>query len=400
MISKLSYLPINWKNGMSFSEDHLSKQYLANIDTTRDASALHLTSFNYGILGGAELKKYSEAFRDNISNEKVEVSYCRAITQNGSRIEILNQQWEGLKKLLPELIESKKLDISKFWYVLLSIDPFVQIPEGLENEQESLRRKPNTRPAYQLDLISLDDLKSDNLANAIPLAKFENTSSGLKKVEGYIPPCTRINSHERLFLKYESYDTLMMSIKESSQKIIDKIKNKRKNKETNFLADDIDLLCKRYVDFFINSYDEYKSDFFKNSPPIRLVDFFAKLARILYYSMDTANDKTHMLKYFNEYATVASAAELDKIVSNTFGAHYVHYEIEESLKATDKFLGTLDDLFKSLERLDYRELARKGVVEREIISGPYGQPDPRGPRTTISIKRPGDSKNLDDELDD
>lgn len=395
MISNLKYLPINWKNGMSFSEDHLNKQYLSNIDSTKDASALHLASYNYGILGG-DLKKFSNSFRDNISNEKVEVSYCRAITQNGSRIEILNQQWEGLKTPLSELIGSKNLDLSHFWYVLLSTDPFVQIPEGLENEQESLRRKPFTRPAYQLDLISLNDLRSDELANAIPLAKFEKTSSGLKKVEGYIPPCTRINSHERLFIKYEAYDNLMMSLKASSQNIITKINHKRKNRETSPLSDDIDLLCKGYIHFFVNSYDEYKSDFFKNAPPIKLVDFFAKLARVLYHSMETAIDKSHMLKYFNEYATNTSAAEIDKIVSNTFGSHYSHYEIEDSLKPTDKFLVTLNEIFKKLEQLDYRELARKGVVDWDTPTSSYGQNKP----PAIKFKRPGDAKNLEDELDD
>lgn len=390
MIPKLNYLPINWKNGMAFSEDHLNKQNLSTIDGIRDASALHLTNYNYGILSDAGLKKFSEAFRDNISNEKVEVSYCRAITQNGSRIEILNQEWEGLKMPLSELIGSKSLDLSNFWYVLLSINPFEQIPEGHENEQESLRRKPNTRPFYHLGLIPLSDLKSDNLANAIPLAKFENTSSGLKKVEAYIPPCTRINSHERLFTKYENYDKWMMSLKASSQEIINKINNKRKTKEATSLAEDIDQLCKGYVNFFVNSYDEYKSDFFKNSPPIKLVDFFAKLARILYHSMDTAHDKSHLLKYFNEYATGLSATELERIVSNTFGSPYIHYEIEDSLKATDKFLGTLVEIFKRLEQLDYRELARKTVVEWE---------DPRK-KPTITIKGLGGSKNLGEGLDD
>ncbi len=385
---------------MSFSEDHLNKQHLSNVDSIRDASALHLTNYNYGILGGTDLKKFSESFRDNIRNEKVEVSYCRAVTQDGSRIEILNQPWEGLTKTLSELIEAKNLDTSNFWYVLLSVDPFVQIPDGPETEQESVRKKPNTRPSYQLDLISLNDLRSDDLVNAIPLGKFEKTSSGLKKIETYIPPCTRVNSHERLFLKYESYDNLMLSIKDSSQKIINKISHKRKNKETTFLADDIDQLCKGYVNFFIHSYDEYKSDVFKNSPPIRLVDFFAKLARILYHAMDTSTDKSHMLKYFNEYATDTSAAEIDKIVSNTFGARYIHYEIEESLKAPDKFLVTLNEIFKKLEQLDYRELARKGVVERDTITRPYGQNDPGSNRGSMKIKRPGDSKILDDELDD
>ena len=188
MISKIKHLSVNWKNGMAFSQSHLNSQNLANTDAVRDASALHLTNYNYGILGGDGLKTFADAFRDNINNEKVQISFCRAITQNGSRIEILNDSFEELNIPLAELVGSQNLDSSTHWYVILVIDPFTCIPEGLEDEQESPRRKPNTRPAFQLELLSLSDLQLDSLANAIPLAKFEITGSGLRKMDSYIPP--------------------------------------------------------------------------------------------------------------------------------------------------------------------------------------------------------------------
>ncbi len=399
MNSKLKYLPIYWKNGMSFSEDHLNSQFLAIADKIRDASALNLTNNNYGLLGGDGQLKFSESFRDNINNEKVEVSYCRAITQNGSRIEILDQTWEELNKPLSELIGSKNLDTSKFWYVLLIVDPFTRIPEGIEDEQESPRRKPNTRPAYQLELISLNDLKLDNLANAIPIAKFEITSSGLRKIENYIPPCSRINSHEKLIKKYESYDNYLTALKESSQNIITKIKHKRKNKENNALADDIDTLCKKYLEYFVISYDEYKLNF-KDLPPVKLMWFFAKLARVLNHSMDMAYDKSHMLKYFHQYAADISAAEIGKIINNTFETNYVHFDISTSLTAVDTFLETLHEIFKRLEKLDFRELAPRNIVRQDIISDSNNETDRAIRRTpNIKIKRPGNSENLEDELE-
>ena len=399
MNSKLKYLPVHWKNGMSFSENHLNSQYLAIADSIRDASAMNLTKHNYGLLGGDGHLKFSESFRDNINNEKVEVSYCRAITQNGSRIEILDQTWEELNIPLSELIGSKNLDTSRFWYVLLIVDPFTRVPEGIEDEQESPRRKPNTRPAYQLELMSLNDLKLDNLANAIPVAKFETSGSGLRKVENYIPPCARINSHENLIKKYESCDNYLTALKESAQNIIAKIKHKRKNKENNALANDIDALCKRYLEHFVMSYDEYKLSF-KDLPPIRLLWFFAKLARIMNHSMDMAYDKSHMLKYFRQYATDINAAELNKIICNTFESNYIHFDIGESLAVVDKFLETIVEIFKRLEQLDYRELAPRGVVEKDFISDSNFEQDRLTRRTPdIKIKRPGTSESLEDELE-
>ncbi len=401
MITKLKYLPVNWMNGMSFSESHLTDQFLAMADSIRDASALHLSTANYGLVGGAYQKKFADSFRDNITNEKIEVPYCRAITQDGSRIEVLDQNWGELKTTLSELTESINLDASKYWYILLIIDPFTRIAEGLEVDEKGPRRKPNTRPAYQLTLMSLEDLSLDNLANAIPLAKFEAVSSGLRKVEAYIPSCTRINSHQKLIEKYEQYDIQLNRIKISSQNIIAKIKHKRRNKENNRLADDIYALCDKYLDFFVSNYDHFKFTMC-DSPPIVLVQFFAKLARILNHSLDMSFDKSHMLKYFQEYATDVSESELNRIISATFESNYAHFDLSLSLAKIDKFIGTIDEIFNRLEQLDYRELARRDVVRKDIISNHHNSADNtvRKVPTSIVIKRPGIEENLEDGLKD
>lgn len=401
MITKLKYLPVNWMNGMSFSENHLNNQHLAMADSIRDASALHLTNANYGLLGGAYQKKFADSFRDNITNEKIEVAFCRAITQDGSRIEILNQNWEELKTSLSVLSEGLNLDASKYWYVLLVVDPFTRIPEGEEEDGKGPRRKSYTRPAYQLEFMSLQDLKLDNLANAIPLAKFETVSSGLRKMENYIPACARVNSCEKLMLKHETYDTQLNSLKKSSHNIIAKVKHKRRNKENSRLADDIEALCQKYLEFFVANYDHYKMTL-SDSAPIKLVEFFAKLARILNHSMDMAYDKSHMLKYFQEYATNVSESELNRIVSNTFESNYAHFDLSLSLANVDQFIGTMDEIFQRLEQLDYRELARRDVVRKDVISTPYKSPEQTTRKTpgSIIIKRPGTEENLEDGLKD
>ncbi len=399
MDSKINHSPINWKNGMPFYADHLNRQYLAVADETRDAVALHLTGFNFGLIGGDGQKKFSDSFHDNINNEKVEIAYCRAITQNGSRIEIINSNWEELNQPLSKLIGQKNLNTSTYWYVLLVVDLFHRVPDGIEDEHESPRRKPNTRPTYHIELMSLKDLRLDALANAIPLAKYENTSSGLKKITDYIPPCTRINSHELLIQKYEEYKSYLFDIKDYSMGIIKKIKHKRLNGELNQLAESIDALCKKFLDHLILSYDEYNLTL-KDQPPIKLVEFFARFARVLNHSIDMTDNSDHVLQYFQQYTTDISVGQLNKIISDTYESNYVHYDISDSLINIDNFLGTIHHIFRRLEELDYMELAPRNVVKSINYTVPI-KDDARGRpvRPSFKIKHSGKEKLLGGDLE-
>lgn len=409
MNTKLTHHPVNWINGMAFSEAHLNSEYLAIQDRIRDAIAINLSSTNYGLLGGDNHRKYTDNFRDNISSEKAEVSFCRAVTQNGSRVEILDNTWKELNVPMSELIGEKNLNSANFWYVLLIIHPFSRIADGIEDEKETPRRKPHNRPQYSLELFSMHDLEKDSLTNAIPLAKFENLSSGLRKVEDYIPPCTRLNSHKILIERYEIYDNYLHRLKDSSKKIVDKIKHKRINTrgEQNLLADDIDRVCKKYLDLFAESYDQYKIGIVDKAP-INLVEFFARLTRILLHTIETGNDKNHILKYFHQYITDKRVAELSSIIKRPFESNYVHYDTLESLYDIDEFLATFDDIFSALEKLDYQELAPRHVVQQDIVTPSRGtsSQSQRQPSRGISIRdrgikvrRPNRDQNLGDGLE-
>jgi len=406
MHSNLTHLPINWKNGMAFSADHLSEQHLAVIEGIKDTAALHLNSFNYGLLKAGNQMRFANSIADNSNNEKVELPYCRAITQNGSRIEILHQNWEELSIPLLELIDSKSLSTSKFWYVLLVIDPFIRIPEGIESEQESPRRKPSTRPAYQLELVSLDELTRDSLANAIPIAKYQTSPSGaeLRKIAAYIPPCMSISSHEKLIEKYDAFDRYLASLNKSALAIIKTIKAKRRTREQNHLAEDIESLCQKYMEYFVLNYDEYKLTF-KDLPPVKLVEFFARLARTLNHTMDMAHDKNHLLQYFEQYASSTSVAELNTIFRSTCELKYTHYDTLNALLIVDKFLLTLSEILTALEDLNYRDLAPVHVVQRDNIvtqNQPIQRQRPVQRKTgerTIRIKHSGKERHIGDELD-
>ena len=399
MNSKLKYLPVNWKNGMAFKAEQLNDQYFAILDQLRDARAQNLTTYNFGLLGGEGDRKFADSFHDKANNENAEVDFCRAVTQDGSRIEILHNNWPELKVPLSEFTENLDLNSADYWYVLLVTDPFTRIPEGMEDEQESPRRKPYTRPAYGLEFISQEDLERDSLANAIPVYKYKRTPSGLRKEEHYIPPCSRVNSHKLLLDKYDKYEKALIRLKDDSKKIISKIKSKRRNnKEQNHLADDIDGWCKAYIEFFVSNYDEFKFSL-KDQPPIKIVAFFAKLARILMSFESKAHDHDHMLQYFRQYATKLNESELNQLIKDTFQVDYKHFDVAITLKVVDQFVNTFLDIFNNLVNLEFRELAARKVVQKDVIQS-GGTKRLSQPRSRIKVRRPGDDDFLGQDLDD
>lgn len=401
MNAKISYQPINWTNGMNISEMHLTQQYLAVLDRIKDVNATFINSSNYGLLGSNGKFQLAENFRDNINSEKVEVSFCRAITQNGSRVEILDKQWKELIRPMSELIEGKNLDISPYWYVILIIDPFLQTTDGVEVKNEVPRRKPFTRPTFNLELVSSDDLEKDNLMDAIPLAKFEKKSLGLQKVEEYIPPSCRLNSHKQLVLKHGEYDSILHQLKDASYKIINKIRSKKikSNYEQNFLADDIEKLCNKYLEIFAEMYDFYKLRILEESP-IQFIEFFSKLARVLLHTIESGNDKDHVFKYFHQYIINKKVAKLNDILKATFESEYIHYDIQYSLMKIDEFLNTFNEIFIGLVNLNYSELAPRNVIQGvRVAKSPRRVKDFYPDKREIKITHPGSGKYLGADLE-
>ncbi len=396
MNSKLEYLPVNWQDGMIFSASQLSEEYLAIADELRDNAAIERTAFNYGLLGGSSQRKTAESYEDHISNEKVEVLHCRAITRNGSRIEIVNRKWNELGKSLNELIKEVELSTDRYWYILLAVDPFNRKPEGPEVTGGATRRKVSTRPSYQLLLLSAKEMTTDHLENVIPLAKFDRASHGLIKQEHYIPPCTRINAHPKLTEKYYTYEKYLQNLRNNTLNIIEKIRRKRQNRDQNQLADDIYSLCQAYLQYFANNFDDYKYGF-QDQPPIKLLVFFAKVARIFHLTLNLTLNKNHVLQYFASYATDLNAGQLEKIIENAYSSIYRHYDIEESLQPVDTFLNHINLIFDKLVRLDYNELAPRKMVTRDEFQRPHKS---TGPTNRVRIKHTGSQQNLGGDLTD
>ena len=88
MVGDLSHLPVNWIDGMKISRKHFEETENFVQDQIRDGIAQHLTDYNFGILPAENSLDLSVSC-DFSQQINIELKACKAITPNGSRIQIL-----------------------------------------------------------------------------------------------------------------------------------------------------------------------------------------------------------------------------------------------------------------------------------------------------------------------
>ena len=88
----LKYFHVNWVDGMKINKQHFIALENALNDQLMDTASMGLNDRNYGLLPpfpgkSSSLKMVLNA--DNQNRLRVTIQECRAITQGGARIEIL-----------------------------------------------------------------------------------------------------------------------------------------------------------------------------------------------------------------------------------------------------------------------------------------------------------------------
>ena len=175
MLPKLQFNLTNWVDGMKISKDHFIDSENAFVDQIRDAQAASMTSVSYGLL--QPLNGEKSALDCNTSTNqsgkfKVTVSYCRAITAGGCRIEII----PGIH---PELVSDNDSFYStdagrgSGYYAMISVDPYNREPFGPASAEEYPPRNRYSVSAYKLSLISADEVNTSSMgANHLAVARF------------------------------------------------------------------------------------------------------------------------------------------------------------------------------------------------------------------------------------
>lgn len=359
MLHQIKHLSVNWVDGMKITKEHFNNLEDNWTNRIQDLAQLHLKDYNFGLLNVPS----GEPLLVEISNERVEISKCHAITRGGVRIEIDGHDIPSLRKPMMELLGSRELSGTKAYYIVIKANAYQKTPYGEPNPEETPLRYPYALPTYELDMLADDMLNTQQFGTtAIPIAKIKSSyNQGIVKEETYIPPCTSIKSSNELHNIYKRYHNNVTLIDGYLFEIIRKAIEKEKRGSSNTLSDDIKFLSLSIVNYINTNIDTYRLTL-ADEPPIYMVEWFVRFARVIKSNLRFLNDKKQVLDYFNVYIKGKQPVALEEVLDNMCTISYNHFDIRTTLDFIDRFLLFFDDLFKALKELQWEEFAGPGSV--------------------------------------
>jgi hypothetical protein len=363
MLPKLNYRPTHWVNGMKITESHLVNQENYIADQLRDSIALHLTSFNFGLLPSPAAGLPSLDIE--VNTEWVEVNSCRAITAGGVRIEIGPGEAKELKMPTRQLLGSQVVPEDSTWYVVLRVNPYERFPAGKVNPNEVPLRHPYTRPGYKLDVIPVDRVSASEFsAFQLPLAKIQGSRGGLRVIDDYIPPCVRMDCHADLTKYYRDFTNRLQHLQEYVLEVIDNIHRQRTEENTlNPLAQDIRLLMENMAAFLANNIDYYRL-LAEQQAPLCLIERFVRFARIIEQSLRLMQNRETFLEYCRlNFDLMPADWDFDLC-----DLQYNHLEVKQALDQVTDFLDMQEQQFlKKLSQMRSYTLLQKKAVEYDPL---------------------------------
>ena len=240
MPQKKEVLAVNWEDGMKLDESHFiqTSQYLE--DSLRDIRAQGMTDHNFGLLRAGQLSMPSLSVQ--VDDDQVVVTNCSAITRDGYRIEIMDQEWAILRQPTTELLGTSSVPQGSDWYVIIMCRDKEWKKVGKPNPNEKKVRHPHLIPLYELHIIPTEQINNNTFwGSAIPIARIKGGYGGLQRDSSYIPPCTKLSVHPEMRRLHETYREQLQQIKLSCSEIINTIRDQRRKKNMAQYSEDI--LC-------------------------------------------------------------------------------------------------------------------------------------------------------------
>jgi hypothetical protein len=290
---------------------------------------------------------------DNQNRLFVKLVECRAITQGGARIEILEDGSDihGFSIPFPETQLEFDTSGESVFYVLLSVQPHSRIPIGSSDPSEEPPRHPFTIPEMKIHIIPEEQMSNKEMGG------YFLTIGKIKIVEGkpvilneYIPPCCSIQNHSHLKGIHLKYDKFFSSLELNLLKILNKIEEKE---QTNELAKAVSFLATNVLSFISTGILEFRWEI-GNQPPLATFEYVARCARIIKNTLDTYSrkNKEELLNYFMDWCNLKQG-EFEKIIINTVNFQYEHIQIQNTVIIMDLFVDVISMLFEKLSTLEY-----------------------------------------------
>ncbi len=354
MLEKLNHFPVNWVDGMKINKSHFIAMQDHLSDVVRDAMGTQLHALNYGLVpfGNAGESVKISLVIDNHKLLRVKVEECHAVTPNGCRIDISsnNAHMLNMEMPYPEAVYELQYDEDVVLLANISVNPFDKKPFGDPDPEENPPRYPNVIPTFNLNLVPEKGIDSGYGGYYLTLGKIVINKNESYLVSDYIPPCTSVQSHQRLIDIHTKIDRFFGQLELLSVQISQKIN--RKN-QSNDLAVIILALSEKITTYLGDNINSFRW-FAPNQPPAYMFDKVISLARIMKNFVDSKSGagKEELLNYISEWCGF-SQGEFEMMFTDLVNVGYNHTQIDRTVEKVIYFMRTIDELFSTLNHLDY-----------------------------------------------
>jgi len=382
MQEPLKYYQINWIDGMKINKDHFIGLENTVNDKYKDALGFGIHKFNYGLLPPNYEESGPVKIVLNIDNHEhlhVKIFECRAVTPAGGRIDIHEKTGvsEDFSIPYPETVfDSNVLEQSDL-YVAISVNPFNRMPVGNADPDEVPPRQPNVQSEYKVSLIPENQLSKNEFGPFHTLlGKVTFVEGQPQLIKEYIPPCTTVMSHQRLFKLHADFDKFFSQLELDVLKILKKIHEKD---QTTSLSRVVEFLAQQIMTFLSNSILEFRWKI-PFEPPVMMFEHVARCARVMKNTIDSNSGeaKEELLNYFTDWCSL-NQGDFESIVVKTTNFEYDHTNIAKSVDLMIGFAEVISGLFSRLSTLEYigKKKETSIFVKEQSVKKPPPPPPPK-----------------------
>jgi hypothetical protein len=392
MLPVINHRAVNWVDGMKISKRHFQAFEDFTTDVLRDTTASLTPAYAYGLLPtGAHAPKSFGVFisLEPLRQIHLRVTHCRAITANGSRVEVVDAEQLHLVVSQEEFFSQHSLSPTReqVMYAGLSVNPFAHVPVGEPAIDEMPPRHPFTQPEYRLWLLPQEQINTQSIAaSAIVLGKIHYANGELRVDSRFLPPCAAVNAHPILLEWFQTFRQLLGELEIFGLRILQKIRVKS---QPNSLSDSVKWVVETLVLGLAQDMMAFRW-MMPHQPPIYFATFLLNQVQNLRTAVFclSSKDKEELLTYFGEWVDLTAVA-IEAKISGLLNQPYNHLDLSTLLTEVEDFYRLFVGLFNKLSQLEF--IGRRKGQNVFVIENPVAEPNkapPPPPPQDQPVKKP------------
>ncbi|WP_199736694.1 hypothetical protein [Fibrisoma montanum] len=386
---------------MKIARQHFTEFEQFVSDHIRDAYAVNLSRYNYGLLPSDSPDFSVQVITDPNQNIRIQLTNCRAVTGSGCRIELVNASVE-LSTSLNQVLTKFGMPAADelHFLIVLTVDLFNRQPTGIPSATEGFPRPPFSRPTYSISVVPSHQYYSPiNNRPSYRSADFESyhliigqlscQHGQLRNDEQYIPACSSIESHTRLQAWADQTNRLLSEAQRDAFIIVRKVCEKRGSEDARkagVLAELIRDLCEQLAIGLDDPLNRFGLTAYEQ-PPIYLIEAITLTTRRLRTSLMNLNNPATsgavrmgdqlVLKYFQDWTDISPERLTKQGLERVVNYAYDHGNIQPHLQTITQCWSDIAKILNELSKLDYigQERQDKRIRYDSVVTSPENLPN-------------------------